>query len=131
MNEIKICVVGGGRWGQNHIKTLLSLGVKTSCVDIDSKKINQINTLYPFIKCFSSIQNSFQDSFSGYIIATPASTHKALALEIICKRIPILVEKPLALSLNDALEIKSELVKNNGKLVVGHLLLFHPAIKKN
>ena len=130
MIQTKICVVGVGRWGKNHIKTLQSLGVSTGCVETDIEKIDAIKKLFPDLMCFSSIKDSFNENFSGYIIATPPSTHASIASKIIPKKIPILVEKPLALSHTDAIEIKSKLDKYKGKLIVGHLLLFHPGIKK-
>ena len=41
-----------------------------------------------------------------------------------------MVEKPLTLSLKTGIKIQSLAKKLNGKLIVGHLLLFHPAIIK-
>ena len=60
----------------------------------------------------------------------PPSTHAKLAKLIISNNKPVLVEKPLSLSVSESKEIKSHLVKYDGKLIVGHLLLFHPAIQK-
>ena len=41
LEKIKICVVGAGDWGENHIKTLFSLKVYVGCVDIDNKKLEK------------------------------------------------------------------------------------------
>ena len=63
-------------------------------------------------------------------MATPPVTHIDLTKDILKKKTPVLVEKPLTLSVEAGMKIQS-LIKNlDGKLIVGHLLLFHPAIIK-
>ncbi len=131
MEEIKICVIGAGNWGRNHVKTLLSLNdVTVGCVDTDLKQLQKIKSLFPKIICYSNFEESIKDNFNGYIIATPPSSHAKLAQLIISNKKPVLVEKPLSLSVSESKKIKSHLVKHDGKLLVGHLLLFHPAIVK-
>jgi Predicted dehydrogenases and related proteins len=92
--------------------------------------LQKVKSQYTNIYCFSSIEESLEYDFDAYIIATPAITHTELAKIIISNNKPVLVEKPLSLSLSESKEIKSHLIDNNGKLIVGHLLLFHPAIQK-
>ena len=130
MKKISICVVGVGNWGLNHVKTLMELNVKVGCVDVDILKLNKVKSLFTEIECFKSAEESLKKDFSGYIIATPAKTHAELAKLIIKNNKPVLVEKPLSLSVKESKEIKSYLSLYNGKLIVGHLLLFHPAILK-
>jgi len=130
LKKISICVIGVGNWGMNHIKTLMELNINVGCVDLDSQKLNKVKSLFPEIVCFKSAKESFKKDFNGYIISTPANTHTELAKLIIMNNKPVLVEKPLSLSVKESKEIKSYLSKYNGKLIVGHLLLFHPAILK-
>lgn len=127
---MKICVVGIGHWGINHVKTLLSMNVKVGCVDKDPSKTMKARDLDFSIETFASLEESFKTDFNGYILATPASTHSELAKLLISKNKPVLIEKPLALSVKESKEIKSYVEKFDGKVVVGHLLLFHPAIIK-
>jgi len=130
LKKIKICVVGVGHWGSNHVKTLLSMNISVGCIDKDFSRLSKMHELDPSIKSFSSIEESFEHNFSGYILATPASTHTELAKTLISNHKPVLIEKPLALSLQESKQIKSYVDKFAGKVVVGHLLLFHPAINK-
>ncbi len=127
---MKVCVVGVGNWGMNHIKTLLSLGVQVGCVDNDMDKLKNVLTKHGGIDCHSNIDDSLIENYSGYVIATPPSTHSSLAKYLLTKQKTILVEKPLSLSVAESIEIKSALDRFGGKIVVGHLLLFHPAIVK-
>ncbi len=130
MKKIKICVLGGGSWGVNHITTLQSLNINVSCVDTNPKQIEKIKLRFKNVECFLSLEESFKKKFSGYIIATPPSTHAELAKKVISIKKPVLVEKPLSLSLSESKKIKSTLKRYDGQLIVGHSLLFHPAIQK-
>ena len=127
---MKICVIGAGHWGMNHIKTLKSLNIKVSCVDTDVVRLKKLSSSIKNLECFSSIEESLNSDINGYIIATPSKTHSEIAKIIISKQKPVLVEKPLSLSVNESNEIKSYIKNHDGKLIVGHLLLFHPAIQK-
>jgi len=130
LKKIRICVIGVGDWGINHVKTLFSLNISVGCVDKESKQLQKIKSQFPKINCFSSIEESFDENYDGYIVATPAITHAKIAKLLISNHKPVLVEKPLTLTVSESKEIKSHLIKYNGKLIVGHLLLFHPAIQK-
>jgi UDP-2-acetamido-3-amino-2,3-dideoxy-glucuronate N-acetyltransferase len=130
MNK-NICVVGAGYWGKNHIKTLSGLSCLYGIVELN-KELQLINKkLYPNIIIFESLDDALLDNkIDGFIIATPAHTHFKIAKEIILNKKPILVEKPFTLNEKDAHELR-ELAKSNGvNVMVGHLLLFHPAITK-
>ena len=63
-------------------------------------------------------------------MATPAETHFEIAQFIIKHKRHILVEKPIALKTADAKSLKKLAEENRVNLMVGHLLLFHPAIRK-
>jgi len=130
MGHIKICVIGAGGWGKNHIKTLSELGTLGGIVEADSHQRNKMIELYPNVNCLSSIEDAFKTDFDGFIVATPPITHVKLTEQILIQKKPVLVEKPLTLSTKEGQFLRT-IVKNlNGKLLVGHLLLFHPAILK-
>ena len=130
MADTKICVIGAGRWGKNHIKTLYALGALGGVVDPDSQQRNKIKELFPQIACFDSLEKSFKTNFDGYIVATPPVTHAQLAKQVLTHKKPVLVEKPLTLSTGEGQNLKTLVENLKGKLMVGHLLLFHPAIIK-
>ena len=102
MEEIKICVIGAGNWGRNHVKTLLPLNVTIGCIDTDLNQLQKIKSLFPKIICYSNFEESIKDNFNGYIIATPPSSHAKLAQLIISNKKPVLVEKPLSLSVSES-----------------------------
>ena len=130
MNNIRICVIGAGRWGINHIKTLSELRVLGGVVDIDLEKIKSIRENYPKVISFDNLDKAFGENFDGFVVATPPSTHFEITKSVLYKNKPVLVEKPLTLSLKEGQKLKDICDNLNGTLMVGHLLLFHPAIEK-
>ena len=126
----KICVVGAGYWGKNHIKTLHDAGSLFGIVEPDSERKNQLLSRYKNVKFYNSLDESLCDSFDGYTIATPADTHYKIARKIILSGNHVLIEKPMTLSIKEAEELVFLSKKKNINVLVGHVLLFHPAIKK-
>ncbi len=127
----KVCVVGGGNWGKNHIRTLNDLGVLGGIVDANHELLNQFSKQYPNVKVISKLDKALSDSeFSGFTVATPAETHFSIAKLVIEAKKHILIEKPLTLTINDADTLLKLSEENNVNLMVGHVLLFHPAIIK-
>ena len=126
----KICVVGAGYWGQNHIKTLAKLNALGGIVDLDKNTLNKILESYPGAKQHTNINDALDLNYDGYIVATPAQTHFEIARKIIkCKK-HLLIEKPMTLCIQEAENLVKLVERFNVNVLVGHLLLFHPAIKK-
>ena len=126
----KICVVGGGNWGKNHISTLDKLGYLGGIVDSSEPLINSYKKSYPNCEYYMSLEDSFNASFDGYIVATPPSSHYEIAKKIISMNKPVLVEKPFTLTLKHAIELNKYAKLQKVNIYVGHLLLFHPAYLK-
>ena len=127
----KVCVVGAGRWGRNHIRTLYELGSLGGIVDNNKQTLSDFKTKYPSISLFQTVSDAIKlGDYSGYVVATPAETHYKIALEIMNSGCHVLVEKPVTLSSKEVSHMKqtAEIVKVN--FMAGHVLLFHPAIQK-
>lgn len=126
----RVCVVGAGRWGKNHVQTLHGLGTLAGVVEVSDEGRSWLAQRYPNTPVFHSLAEALNQNFDGFTVATPAATHVAVASQIIEAGKPLLVEKPLALTSGEARQLK-ELAKKKGvPLMVGHVLLFHPAIRK-
>jgi UDP-2-acetamido-3-amino-2,3-dideoxy-glucuronate N-acetyltransferase len=128
MNK-KICVVGGGKWGQNHIKTLYQLGNLSGIVEANTERLNELLKLYP-VEGFTELEQALERDFDGFTVAVPAPLHFEVAKKIIESGKSVLVEKPMTLSAETSAELVQLAEKNGVQLMVGHVLLFHPAIRK-
>lgn len=125
----RICLIGFGRWGRNHARALHEMGALAGICDESMAARLLASSLYPAL-IQRGLDSALAHDYDGYVIATPASTHYELAIRIISAGKPLLVEKPLALSVNEAVAI-NEAAKTMGvPLMVGHTMLFHPAIRR-
>jgi len=130
MKNYKVCVVGAGKWGINHIHTLDNLKSLGGIVDKDKTVIQNLIIDYPDCEFFDNLDDALNQGFDGFTIATPPITHFEIAKKIINSGFHVLVEKPLTLNLKDAIELNDLAKQKNINLMVGHLLLFHPAFIK-
>lgn len=130
MADPRICVVGAGRWGMNHIRTLDRLGFLAGIVESDDGKRNDLKEQFPSVCGFSSIRDAVNEDYDGFTVATPAETHYEIAKFIIGYGKHVLVEKPITLKADDARNLKAMAEEKGVNFMVGHLLLFHPAIRK-
>ena len=126
----KVCVVGAGYWGKNHIRTLNQLWALSGIVEPDKNLQTSLSIDYPGVTCYEDISLALNEDFDGFTIATPAETHFEIARKVIMAGKHVLIEKPMTLSIADSEELLLLSEKFNVNLMVGHVLLFHPAIRK-
>ncbi len=133
----KVAIIGCGRWGRNLIRNFSSLDALAALIDASADTLQGAQADIPETletPCFESLQtflnSAVSASVSGIIIATPTHTHFTLARQALEAGKHVYVEKPLATSEADVLHLET-LAKSVGKhLMVGHLLLFHPAVRR-
>lgn len=126
--EIKLAIIGCGKWGLNHIKTahkILGNNLLSVC-DIDSSKAGQISEGIKFTSEINDILNN--DEINAVIISTSAETHFEIAKECLIAGKNVLVEKPITLLSKEACELVNIAKERGLKLMVGHVLLYHPAV---
>lgn len=120
-----IGLIGAGYWGKNHLRVLNELGVLGVVCDCDeSKKCSGVD----FVSQTSQVFNN--PEIEAVVIATPAGTHYKIVKEALSAGKHVLVEKPLALEVEQGKELVDLAKKNNLVLMVGHLLYYHPGIAR-
>ena len=112
IKQKKICVVGCGYWGKNHVKTLHDLGSLGGVVEPNKDIKKQIQNTYENVLFFDNLTDSFNENFDGYVVATPVETHYKISKKIIEHGFHVLIEKPITLTLSDALILKELSIKN-------------------
>ena len=136
-SKLKLAIIGCGKWGKNHVKTSYKLlGDNLKIIyDIDKNNFENakvISDKFNFTSDFNDILTSKE--INSVIIATPANTHFEIAKKCLLHNKHVLVEKPITLISNEAKELVKIANDNTLILMVGHVLLYHPAIlemKKN
>lgn len=128
---ISLAVIGTGYWGPNLVRNFASLPqcrVEVVC-DQDQKSLDHLRQIYPQISFsldWKEVLNS--PKIQAVVVATPTATHHRIALEALRKDKDVFVEKPLASTVAEAEELSNEADRRGKTLMVGHLMLFHPAM---
>lgn len=126
-----VAVVGSGYWGKNLVRNFDELGVLHTICDNNPATLKSFQEKYPdkhFQTSFETVLES--PAIDAVVIATPAETHFELAKSALSSGKHTFVEKPLALVGGEAEELQRIAQGRNLKLMVGHILLYHPAIIK-
>lgn len=130
---IKLAIIGGGKWGINHVKTahkLLGKNLLVVC-DVNKSIEEKVHDVSPDIKFCNNFESVFKnDEINAVIIATPAETHFEISRMCLINGKHVLTEKPLTLLSSETTNLIDIAEKYNRKIMVGHVLLFHPAIVK-
>ncbi len=131
MSALKIAVIGAGNWGRNHVRAVMSHpeAELAAVCDLKADRRAAIQRAHPAAFVTESVEAAIERA-EAVVVAPTAATHAELTTQILEHRKPVLVEKPFALSVRDA-EAVAEIADDSGvPVVVGHLLLFHPAIER-
>lgn len=121
-SDLNITLFGMGIWGVKIAQRLISLGVELDVVDSDPTR--EIAALEIGARTFSS-EMQVAPQAHGVIVATPSTTHFALLKELIPRRLPIFVEKPLTVDVGQAQELRRF---TSAPIFVMHTWLYHPGI---
>ncbi len=125
---MQVAVVGAGRWGANLIRTFQSLGALGAVVETHQGVRGKLEPGLPGVGWFSSLKE-LPKSITAVAVATPAPTHFAVACEVLASGRDVFVEKPMALSASDARQMGALAEAHGRVLMVGHLLVYQPAIR--
>jgi len=129
--EFKIGLIGAGHWGKNHLRVFNNLGLLKMVCDFDENVLIQRNKEYPNLKFTNDFGEVLSDKeIGGIVISTPASTHYDLTQKALLADRHVLVEKPMALKVEQGEELAKLAYSKNLILMVGHLLQYHTAIIK-
>ncbi len=126
-------VIGCGHWGQNYVRVLHELSVSEVVAVCDKNKdnIRLHPKYYPPLNVCTSVDELLDDeSIDAIVISTPALTHYKIAKESLLRGKHILVEKPLALNVEEGKELIRLAREKKVVLMVGHTFLYNTAIKK-
>lgn len=131
-HPIDTAVIGAGYWGRNYVRNLASLPdsrLRWVC-DVDEEARRRTSRLVPDVRLTADLEQVLADpQVRAVAIATNAVHHHAHAVAALRAGKDVLVEKPMAVSVPQAEEMVA-LAREQGRvLMVGHLMLYHPAVK--
>ena len=129
-NGCRVAVIGAGGWGRNHVRTFHKLGALSAVVETDDAQRREIAAAYPAVGVTGDFAACLRESgCDAVVIATPAPTHFELAMAALKAGKDVLVEKPMALCAKEAEALAAAADASGLLLMVGHLLLYKPAVR--
>jgi len=128
LGAIRIAVVGCGYWGKNLVRNLNELGVLALLCDASESARTLASEVAPRVPVVDDFSDVMASDVDGVVIATPAETHYALAMQALQVGKDVFVEKPLALTYEQGEALVNAADRWSRILMVGHVLEYHPAI---
>lgn len=126
-----IALIGAGAWGKNHLRNLYNLGVLKIVLESSKDIIGLRKKEFPDAEYVQNIDSILNDKeIKGVVIASPAETHYKLTKKCLLAGKDVLVEKPLALKVEQGEELVKIASENKRILMVGHILQYHSAVIK-
>ncbi len=134
MNQpIRIGIVGLGYWGPNLLRNFAKtpgMAVKYAC-DLSEAARQKFVPAYPTVQFTPDLDAVLADTdVEAIVIATPATTHVSLAKKALMAGKHVLVEKPLATTRAEAIELVALAAQQKKLLMVDHTFVYEPAVEK-
>lgn len=124
MKPYNAILVGNGTMGKRHRVRFEACGVKFIAAADNQEEFNEITDKLTCKAAGDNTSDGLPADFA--VIASPASTHYAYAKFFLERKIPVLVEKPLAISGEEAQELVDLAAKNDTLLFVAQSECFNP-----
>jgi predicted dehydrogenase len=126
---LRVGVVGAGVMGSNHARVLAGLpGISLAGV-VDPLEAHRTR-LSQFTDCptFDTLEQLLGEGVEAVTVAAPTHLHHEIALACIARKIHVLVEKPIASSVEEGRAIVDAAQRAGVTLMVGHVERFNPAV---
>jgi predicted dehydrogenase len=126
---MKIATIGAGNWGINIVRNLHDLGVLAAVADQAEGLRRRAEETCPGLRTVPDYRELLDADLDAVVVATPAETHHEIAKAFLEHGKDVLVEKPMTLTADDAGDLVAVAEGCGRVLMVGHLLLYDPAIR--
>lgn len=124
-----IIVVGAGNWGKNLVSNFAELEALAGVVEPNDALRAAVAEKYPSVALYQDLETALAvESTKAVVIATPAHTHYQLAMMAMIAGKDVFVEKPMTLTVQESVALAQYADNNKLILMVGHLLLYQPAV---
>ena len=132
-DELRLGLIGYGYWGPNLLRNFKAAPgvIPVVLADKDERRLDRARALYSDLKTVTDAETLFaDDSLDAICIATPVDTHYPMAKAALSAGKHVLVEKPMASSVEKAEELVTLARKNDKVLMVDHVFVFSPPVLK-
>jgi hypothetical protein len=128
-SSLRVGVIGAGVMGSNHARVLAGLPDTTLVGVVDPLPAHRTRvTELTGCHTFETLDELIAAGIDAVTIAAPTHLHHEIALAAIAHKIHVLVEKPIASSVEEGEEIVGAAERAGVTLMVGHVERFNPAV---
>jgi predicted dehydrogenase len=128
---IRVAHAGVGGWGRNVARVVGELAELAWVCDLDEARRDEYAKRYPDARATASFEEALADeAVQAVTIATPVPTHHALAKLALEAGKHVFVEKPPAMRTEEMEELVALAEARSLVLMPGHLLLYHPGLRR-
>jgi UDP-2-acetamido-3-amino-2,3-dideoxy-glucuronate N-acetyltransferase len=124
----QVGVVGCGYWGKNLVRNFHQLGALRAVCDLDGARARELGAKYGVEAVADLDQLLSMPHLRAIAIAAPAALHFQIGRKVLLAGKDVFIEKPLALTLDEAQQLIDLASHFKQTLMVGHLLQYHPAV---
>jgi predicted dehydrogenase len=130
---INIGVIGCGYWGPNHVRNLKALpDCAVTCIcDKDKRRLSHLHAIYPDLTLYTDLEQMLvQGHLDAVVIATGLSSHHPIAKACLGAGLHTLIEKPMAATSDQCLELIALAESKDLVIMVGHTFLYSAHVRK-
>ena len=126
---LRVGVIGAGVMGSNHARVLAGLPGVTLVGIVDPLPAHRARAVeMTGCNTFATLEELFNAGVEAVTIAAPTHLHHEVALACIARKVHVLVEKPIASTVEEGHEIVAAARHAGVTLMVGHVERFNPAV---
>ena len=126
-----VAVIGCGIWGKNVVRNFYNLNALHTVCDLDEENRKNLKNQYPDVNIIADSNEVFNNpDIEAVAVVTPSHTHYKIVKKAIESGKHVYVEKPISTVSAEAKALTDLADKNNMVLMVGHLLMYHPAVNR-
>lgn len=125
---MKAAVVGAGAWGRNIVRTLNSLDSLGAVAEMFQPVREKLAEEYPGVPVYSDYAPIIDSDTKAVCVAAQAPDHYEIGKALLEAGKDVFIEKPMTLSSADAEDLVRIADERGAVLMVGHLLLYQPAV---
>ena len=133
MTRLRVGVLGYGYWGPNLVRNLhkIEASEMVAVADRDPHRLSAAKSSYPSIEVMNDADTLLaREDIDAVVVATPPSTHYALAKKALENGKHVLVEKPLTRTTSEAEELVQLARSSRRTLMVDHTFVYCGAVRK-
>lgn len=125
----RLLIIGTGSIGERHTRCFLATGRAAVgiCEPTDAVR-KAVADRYDVVGAWSGLEEALQEDWDAALVATPANTHIPIARTLVARGLPVLIEKPLATTLEGVAELRTEAQDAGVLTAVSYNYRAHPAL---